>query len=288
MALNGRNLAAELRKEECMEQENTSESITTCSTQVIAIGNGASNIVDDALRQQPNDNNDFHFDNVLRRQLYDNIDSRFDEAPKQQPYNVDFLFVNDEQENTDEEIPHRNATILICCLGGETEAKHLNHDFLEKIRLSSDKVIGFFTYPQKFEGETQEKRAKEMADIALPYCDIAVIQYNDLIPSVCVSEMNKALTVLLRRLLCPWDRSGDSPTVENLPIRELAIQLLSVSTMADIQEFKNAKCLNIKVRKDGVLTELTGVLYGFWKNMTYCYAMLHIPNELRALLPPLE
>jgi hypothetical protein len=58
--------------------------------------------------------------------------------------------------------------------------------------------------------------------------------------------------------------------------------------MADIQEFKNAKCLNIKVRKDGVLTELTGVLYGFWKNMTYCYAMLHIPNELRALLPPLE
>jgi hypothetical protein len=241
-----------------MEQKVTKEAATThYNTLVVAVGNGAANIVDDTLKLQECESVGCIF--------VDTQSSTLMSHGRSSDRHVLLSRTEDNSETVASLLQeHYKAIVLVCGLGGETGAICLE-SIAKQARFKAEKVVGIFTHPMAYEGAKHAEKTQTTREKVLPFCDMVVTQDNDKLPKVGLNEMNKAISFLLKELLVADTSYGDAPVIELSPVHRLAVRLLIAYAAPEIRAFEDAQSIKIEARKDGNLTEVTDVLFGIGK-----------------------
>ncbi len=238
-----------------MEQKVTKEVATTrYNTCVVAVGNGAANIVDDALKLQAYEGVGCIFVDTQSSTLMSHGQSSDRHVLLSRTEDNSGAVASLLQE-------HYKAVVMVCGLGGETGAICLE-SIARQARLKAEKVIGLFTHPMAYEGAKHAEKAQRTREKVVPFCDIIITQYNDKLPKVGMGEMNKAIAFLLKDLLVVDDSYGDAPVVELAPVYWLAVRLLISYADPEVRAYEKAQCIKIEARKNGALMEVKDALFG--------------------------
>lgn len=159
---------------------------------VVAVGNGAGNIVDQLRRNKTYPDVKFVYCDTDVEML----DTHGVETDKHV-----LLTPNMERVRKDVHSDNDIATVLVCCLGGKTTSKYV----LEIARVLSDysdKTFYMASIPASYEGTERRANAISVFEDITKECEIAVLQDNDNVPGCLnISQMDNGIVKFLDLLL---------------------------------------------------------------------------------------
>lgn len=191
------------------------------STIVIAIGNGAGNIVDEFRALTNPSDVDF---------IYCDTDAAL---LRKHGSETDYHYLLGKDWHTELELLlncKRDAIVIIACLGGQTGSLFAPL-FTERLRTKTDKLISLVSLPFKFEGALRNRRAVASLVSIENNSDVTIIQQNAKLPDdMMQNQMNEPLVRFLDVVNPVFVISGESI---NCPFVEWA-------NMGKLHEFNDA------------------------------------------------
>jgi hypothetical protein len=233
-----------------LENEKTNEKAQhgggiIAKTLVVAVGNGAGNIVDEARRC--NEVNGISF-------VYADTDSnclqKHGESDAERiTLGVDALQIQDYE-----------TIVLVACLGGQVTATYIEQ-VLKELRLHTSKLVSFITLPISFEGANKMETALISKQLIEQISDVVLTQANSNLPNVNVIEMNTAISGLLTEIIKREDKYDNIPATEWASAEMLPVALLVTYAKPMYEVYRKSNVISIQAKCDGVMVPVKDVLY---------------------------
>lgn len=159
---------------------------------VVAVGNGAGNIVDQLRKNKTFPYVEFLFCDTDEEALnrHGNPEDRH-------------IVLTPNMEKVCKDIHSDNdiATILVCCLGGKTTSKYAM-EIAQELWDYSDKTYFFATIPSVIEGAMRRSNSFSNFEDVADLFDVAVLQDNDMIPEYLnMTQMDNGIVTMIESLL---------------------------------------------------------------------------------------
>lgn len=175
---------------------------------IVAVGNGAGNIVDQLRKSKSFPDIEFIFCDTDHEDL-----GRHGSSEDKHVY----LTPNMEKVRADVHSDNDFATILVCCLGGKTTSKYAL-EIAWELWDYSDKTYFFATIPASYEGPERRANAlKVFEDITKEWkkSEISILQDNDKLPgSLSISQMDNGMVRLIDLLASHNKKIGSEEEAE--------------------------------------------------------------------------
>lgn len=174
---------------------------------VVAVGNGAGNIVDQLRKTKTFPDVEFLFCDTDKEAL--------DRHGIAEDKHV-LLTPNMEQLRKDVHADNAPGTVLVCCLGGHATSKYAL-EIAQELRDSSDKAYCVASIPASYEGAERIANAMRVFEQITGQCGISILQNNDNVPGCLnISQMDNGIVCLLD-LLLSHPKKGTSKEDAELP-----------------------------------------------------------------------